>query len=160
MKSMRTKAVGARKKVTERTWLFPLLLMLGVLKLAATTTVFAQVCTPPPPGMVSWYSGDGNAEDIAGSHDAFPRNGVTFAPGMVAQAFSFDGVNDFVEVPDSPDLAPSSLTVDAWVKPTSGEPRDGTIVAKYNSSIPNGVSWGLFMLSTGQLRFLVDQNAR
>ena len=29
--------------------------------------VSAQTCTPPPSGLVSWWPGDGNADDIAGT---------------------------------------------------------------------------------------------
>src|SRR5439155_20614503 len=47
-------------------------------------------------------------------------NGTTFAAGKVGQAFSFDGVDDFVEVPDNSSLEPATtLTVDMWVKSAS-----------------------------------------
>jgi hypothetical protein len=59
-------------------------------------------CTPPPTNIVSWWSGDGNANDIAGVNHGALQNGVTFAPGKVGQAFSFDGIDDFVSVPDAP----------------------------------------------------------
>ena len=56
----------------------------------------AQPCTPPPTGLVSWWPGDGNPNDIQDSNDGTLQNGVTFAAGKVGQAFSFDGVDDFV----------------------------------------------------------------
>jgi hypothetical protein len=34
---------------------------------------------------------------------------------MVAQAFSFDGTNSYVQIPDAPALKPTNLTVEAWV---------------------------------------------
>ena len=74
---------------------------------------------PPPAGMVSWWPGDGNANDIVdGNHGAL-QGDATFAPGMVGQAFSFDGTGDFVLVPDSADLnITSDVTVDLWAKRT------------------------------------------
>jgi hypothetical protein len=84
---------------------------------------------------VGWWSGDGNPNDIAGNNNGTLQNGATFVPGIVAQAFSFDGVNDAVVVPDAPDLNPiQQLTIEAWVFPTanSGSPGDfvGIIVNK------------------------------
>ncbi len=115
-----------------------------------------QTCTPPPPSLISWYPGEGNALDIIGSNNGTLRNGATFAPGMVGQTFSLDGVDDFVEVPDSADLTTSSLTIDTWVKrASSGNSGYPNIVSKYDSSVPAGVSWILFMYPTGQLAFVV-----
>ena len=38
-------------------------------------------------------------DDVAGNHDGTLLNGTTFAPGIVGQAFSFDGVDDVVATP-------------------------------------------------------------
>ena len=73
----------------------------------------AQVCVPPPPGMVSWWPGDGNANDIQDGNHGTLRNGATFAPGKVGQAFSLDGVAASVDVPASPNPnITSSFTLD------------------------------------------------
>ena len=45
----------------------------------------AQTCIQPPAGLVSWWAGDGNANDIVGGNDGTLVNGATFAPGMVGQ---------------------------------------------------------------------------
>lgn len=65
---------------------------------------------------VGWWPGDGDANDIAGSNNGTLVNGATFAPGIVGQAFSFDGVNDFVQVAQDTFDGLTDLTVDAWVK--------------------------------------------
>lgn len=41
----------------------------------------AQECVPAPDGLVSWWPGDGNAEDIKGGNDGILRNSVSFAAG-------------------------------------------------------------------------------
>jgi hypothetical protein len=76
----------------------------------------AQPCVQPPVGLVSWWPGDGNADDITGSNDGTLKNGATFARGMVGQAFSIDGIDDFVKVPHhaSQNLQ-NALTIDGWV---------------------------------------------
>ena len=44
-------------------------------------------------------------------------NGVGFAPGMVGEAFVFNGTNSYVEVPDSPALRlTNEVTLECWVK--------------------------------------------
>src|SRR5262245_1572545 len=90
--------------------------------LVAFTQSGAQTCVQPPSGLVSWWPGDGTADDIADNNDGTLAGGATFASGRVGQAFSFDGVDDYVLVPDSPnlDFNPTSfVTVDAWVFRTS-----------------------------------------
>ena len=44
----------------------------------------AQQCTPPPSGMVAWYTGDGTPNDFFGKNNGTLWNGAGFASGMVA----------------------------------------------------------------------------
>lgn len=49
--------------------------------------------------------------------------GATFAAGMVGQAFSFDGVNDYTFVPNTLNIdGGAQATYDAWVFPRSAPP--------------------------------------
>jgi len=64
-------------------------------------TAYAQSCTPPPADMVSWWPADGDANDVVDANHGTLWNGATFAPGMVGPAFSLDGTDDYVEIPDS-----------------------------------------------------------
>jgi hypothetical protein len=66
---------------------------------------------------VSWWTGDGTAEDVAGGNHGQLHNGVSFAAGMVGQGFLFDGINDYILIPDSPSLdLTNELTVELWFK--------------------------------------------
>ena len=78
----------------------------------------AQICVQPPEGLVSWWPGEGDAADIADENDGTLQNGATFAPGMVGQAFSLDGVDDHVRIPAASNLNVQSFTIDAWIFPT------------------------------------------
>jgi len=49
---------------------------------------------PVPPGLVAWWTGDGDADDLCGSNHGFMFNGATFTDGKVGQAFWFDGLDD------------------------------------------------------------------
>jgi len=67
------------------------------------------------PGVVHWWPGDGNANDIIGGRDGLLMDDATFADGQVGQAFSFDGDFDFVSVPGTFGGG-TEATVEAWVK--------------------------------------------
>ena len=79
--------------------------------------IHAAVCVTPPSGLVSWWPGDGSANDIVDLNDGTLQNGATFAPGKVGQAFSLDGTDDYVSVPDQSDwtLGDDEFTIDLWV---------------------------------------------
>ena len=95
----------------------------------------------PPSGLVSWWPGDGNANDIVDSNHGTLEGGATFAPGMVGQAFSFDGVDDFVEIanPTIPDALDGSFTVDLWFKTEFDINSNSALVAHYGPVKPPGL---------------------
>jgi len=73
-------------------------------------------CGQPVSSLVSWWSGDGNAMDFQGGNHGTLKNGATFASGLVGQAFSFDGVNDWVWTPGTNIDGLQQLSIEAWVK--------------------------------------------
>ncbi|MGA2866909.1 MAG: hypothetical protein ABSF95_20740 [Verrucomicrobiota bacterium] len=58
----------------------------------------ADGCSLPPGGMIGWWPGDGSAADIVGVNDGTLMGSGTYAPGMVGQAFNFDGSGACVEL--------------------------------------------------------------
>lgn len=70
----------------------------------------------PPANLVAWLAGDGDTLDSYGASDGAGQNGVTFAPGKVGQAFSFDGADDSVLLPSV--TLGNKFTIEAWVYPT------------------------------------------
>ncbi len=67
-----------------------------------------------PPGAVSWWRAEGNANDSLGTNHGTAVNGATFGTGFISRGFQFDGVNDHVTLPDAPSLRPTSFTVEGW----------------------------------------------
>ncbi len=102
-----------------------------------STQAQAPACTPPPAGMIAWYKGDGNAIDIQSSYNGTIQTGVTFMPGRVGQAFSFDGMGG-VTVAHSTALNPAQFTLDAWVNPTQLDGDVEIIVNKENNPFRPG----------------------
>jgi len=88
-------------------------------------------CVAPPSNMIGWWPADGNTRDIQNGNNGLLKNGATFAAGEVGQGFSFDGVDDYVFVPDSPSLNYTDFTYDAWIAPDPSSPAgDNYIIHK------------------------------
>src|ERR1700722_20307408 len=51
------------------------------------------------PNQLVWLRADGNATDAIGTSNGQLINGASFAPGVSGQAFSLNGVNQYVRVP-------------------------------------------------------------
>jgi alpha-tubulin suppressor-like RCC1 family protein len=85
---------------------------------AATPQTQGSSCTPPPAGIVSWWAGEGNANDSIGTNNGTLVNGAGFTNGEVGQAFSFNGTSSHVTIPDSPSLDSftNNITVETWIK--------------------------------------------
>ncbi len=55
--------------------------LIGIFVLAAAMLAghaAAQECVEPPPGLVSWWPGDGNADDIQNGNDGTLMDGAGF----------------------------------------------------------------------------------
>jgi len=117
---------------------------------AITPDAVAQTCVNPPAGLVSWWPGDGNANDLIGGNHGMLEGGMTFTSGVVGQAFILDGVDDFVRVPEVTELDGfPELTIDAWINLNAFE--DEIIVSKYDSNDLNGVSYYFVVRPPGVL---------
>lgn len=101
-------------------------------------------CVQPPPDMVSWWPGEGNANDLAGSNHAGLVNNVTFTGGRVGQAFSFNGTDSYIRVPHDESLNPTgSFSVDAWIKadPTQHSSDGLFVIIDKSHGFIDGTGW-------------------
>jgi len=88
---------------------------------AGKCPVTEPACVPPPSGLVSWWPGDGNANDIAGPNNGYLENDISFTNGEVNSAFNM-GTGGYVFVPASPslDVGPGpGFTIEGWIYPTA-----------------------------------------
>jgi hypothetical protein len=104
------------------------------------------VASVSPPGLVAWWRAENNAQDAAGANHGTLRNGAAFAAGKVGQAFSFDGIDDYIDVADATQLRPAQITVECWAYPTAQTTVYQTILARGS---PNNAddAWWLGVLS-------------
>ena len=106
----------------------------------------ATVSATAPTGLVAAYSfneGSGTSvTDRSGTGNAGTISGATrVAAGKYGAALSFDGVNDWVTVPDAASLDVGRVTVEAWVRPTALGGMWRTVVFKER---PGGLVYGLY----------------
>lgn len=121
-----------------------------------TVTVNPYPCITPPHGLVSWWPGDGNYDELVSANNGAPPTGATFVPGMVAQAFGFDGSSTSgFSVPHARSLNfTGAISIAAWVNPSNlsctNVDNSGycAIVAKENRIQRN---YGLWMKPDGGL---------
>ncbi len=99
---------------------FPsLTIFLTSLTLLFATAAQAQVPSyVPTNGLVGYWPFNGNANDESGNGNNGTVNGATLTAdrfGDVNKAFSFDGLNDYVFINDSPSLSVNGdITISAW----------------------------------------------
>jgi len=136
----------------------------------AVASVSAQnlvPCVQPPSGMVSWWSADGNPNDIVDGNHGTLIGSAGYAPGVVDQAFSFTAAGDCVEVPNAANLnfgpagsVGGNLSIDAWILIPNGSPSStATYVPIVDKrELPNGpwdpaaTGYSLFLYN-GKLAF-------
>lgn len=84
------------------------------------TSANAQTsCALPVSGIVSWWPGDGNANDIANTNNGTPMGAVSYAAGKVGEAFAFNANGEIVLVGNPTNLQLQTFTIEAWVQRTS-----------------------------------------
>ena len=95
--------------------------------------------------MISWWPGDGNANDIQDGNTPTQTLGAPqFVAAKVAQGMQFDGNDGFIVAADADlNFGLGSFSVDAWVRIDSTSPAgDDALVDKRD--LPTSVHRGSF----------------
>ncbi|MEE8302485.1 MAG: LamG domain-containing protein, partial [Candidatus Tectomicrobia bacterium] len=100
-----------------------------LLMVAAANSSLAQTCVEPPSGILAWWPGDENADDISGNdnHAQLEDDASAGVSGKVNGAFLFDGAGD---IADTPLLLSDQGTIELWINPTS---LDGAIYGLFGT---------------------------
>jgi hypothetical protein len=132
-----------------------LLLTSFFIQLAGATAATTTNCVSAPPGLIAWWRAEGDADDLLRSHPGELKNGTAFAPGIVGQAFRFDGQSAVVQINSRSLLkGQPEVTIEAWVRPLgphSNEEGYGGQVFAENTSVLNWTRFGLYVLNDGRL---------
>ena len=112
-----------------------------------TVSITVTPITPVPGEAVSWWNADNNANDLLDGNNGTLQNGATTAAGLVGQAFRLDGVDDYVRIPNAPNLnfgSTGDFTVEAWVKLNGDQPDFAGIFVK--GELPYPGRWVQFVV--------------
>src|SRR5437667_685869 len=113
-------------------------------------------CAPAPADLVSWWPGNGSANDLVGGNPGTITTQflgeVLFSPGKVGTAFDFRGAN-FVEIPSIP---LNSFTLEFWLNERTRN-TDTNIGSILVSAEVCGIvdDWGVSLLRDDRLRLQV-----
>ncbi len=124
-----------------------------------------SLTAPPGPssttsGLLAAWLGEGTADDAINSQHGTLQNGLAFATGQLGQAFAFDGLDDYVTIPDSAllDNLGSAAALELWVKPilnpAAPQPTFRWLFARRNPNLLESFSVGL--TETGRLVVVVQ----
>jgi len=93
-----------------------------------------------------WHFDEGSGNTTQ-DYSNYGNNGT-----IRGSALKFDGVDDYVEVPDSASLdITDAITIEAWVKPNTATSTQGIYTRGYSEAYSKGVSF--FLTSKGRIKF-------
>jgi hypothetical protein len=109
------------------------------------TTTFAQIPNyVPTNGLVGWWPFNGNANDESGNGNNGTVTGATLTSdrnGVVNNAYSFDGLNSGILIPNSNNSMLDNFTISFWIKNNLNINHLGAhIWHKPNGSLTFGIS--------------------
>ena len=93
-------------------------------------------CVQAPESLIAYWPADGDAKDNIGGHNGNLINGTAFGTGKLGQAFSFDGVDDYIDLGNW--FTFQDFTVSMWVQTGTSQQTYADIMDNNHRS---GVNW-------------------
>src|SRR5207302_428908 len=104
-----------------------------------------------------WWAAGNNANDIAGLNNGTLMNAASFGAGEAGEAFSFDGVDDYVDFGTAVgNFGTSDFTAEFWIKTSSS--RIEYVLGK-RPGCGHASFWDIRLDASGVLEAEVDQDA-
>jgi len=128
-------------------WLAILMLIILFFSLLPETTSAATITMPPNNlGLVGYWSFEDAtgtvATDFSGNRNHGTLTNMTNADwvnGKIGKALDFDGTNDYVIVPYNSNLSPNTITMSLWLKPSTANTNDVSVIANSESFYDYGL---------------------
>ena len=93
-----------------------------------------------------------SSNDSFGTNHGTLMNGTTFTTGKIGNAFSFDGVNDYVELPSTSLRMTGDFTISCWFYMNTQSTYNAFVENFYGINVSNRYGWALYYQS-GKIRF-------
>ncbi len=97
--------------------------------------------------------------DAFGTNHGVVMNGCNFTTGKFVNAFSFDGVDDYVQLPTNSLNFTDDFSVSFWVYFNNGNSKvlnnNGSIISAYNNTGAQEGGWVIRATSTNSFRFVI-----
>ena len=111
--------------------------------------------------LVGYWKFDEGAGDIAGDSSGYENDGIlvnnpAWVSGLSGQALEFDGIDDYVTIPDSPslDINGAGITFMAWIYSPEFH-NFGWIMGKGQTGPWDDMVWWLLPRSNGAVRYAI-----
>ena len=92
-----------------------------------------STCAPIPSGLVSWWPAEWTANDRIGTNPGTLMNGASFDAGEVGIAFSFDGVDDVLQIGAAP--IPPPWSAEFWINRQDSLDDSAILVGDANTAL-------------------------
>ena len=151
------------------------LLMTAIAIFGLATISFGQTLPSyvPADGLVGWWPFNGNANDESGNGNDGTINGASITTdrfGNSGKAYSFNGINQWIEVQDNQSLdITQSITIAAWIyKPQFEQRYEAVLTKDFNGTNTQNINYKfqiseingmMFFTSRGNTLCYFDTNA-
>ncbi|MFC1788116.1 LamG-like jellyroll fold domain-containing protein, partial [Patescibacteria group bacterium] len=126
--------------------------------------VQAEGCISPPSNLIGWWDADlltaNTAHDRQGGQDGTLVSGATTATGKVGNAFSFDGVDDYLNIPNtSGNYSSTTGTWDFWFQSSMDVSSRAAILLAQHSPSGSVAGISIFLDGTGFVALQIKNSA-
>jgi len=131
------------------------LMLVGIAVIVIFMGTFVTTSEAGNPLVGYWSFDNGDVEDLSGNgNDGIIHGEPTLVEGKVGDALEFDGIDDWVEIPDSPSISEfDELSLSAWFKVT----KPGGWRAILEKAVHEDWSYGFFIEENGNVSFYITQ---
>jgi len=103
-------------------------------------------------GLIAYYEFEGNANDSSGNdNNGISHGGLSYVNGVVSQAVSFDGINDYIDV-KSNSFVYDEFTISLWAK-NKNSSQLGHLISRYENQAQ---SYEIVSTERNTLRFQIN----
>jgi len=102
--------------------MFVVFVIAGMMVMETVASATSTACNVVTEGLVACYPFDGNANDASGNGNHGTVHGATLTDdrfGKGDNAYSFDGQNDYIALPENLQLLQKDFSISAWIKPSN-----------------------------------------